>query len=127
MKGIVAARAVVKVIEEEADRNPEFNRRIQAALAEVAEKRARRRRAPPVLDADSVVKAEGRDGLRKRLEKLTLEQLRDIISHSGGMGPVPMRWKNRERVINQIVEHAYYLAHKGEVFLNWTPSHRRAA
>ena len=126
MKGIVAARAVVKVIEEEADRNPEFNRRIQSALSEAREKAASRRRSPPVLDVESIVKAEGKDALHKRLEKLTLEQLRDIVSH-GSVEPSVMRWKSRERIIRRIVESAYYHAHKGKAFLNWVPSHRRMA
>lgn len=131
MKGIVAARGIVMVIEEEAARNPGFNRRLRAALAAAREKAARRRRSPPALDAMRVVKAEGRDGLRARLEQLTLEQLRDIVSH-GCMGPVAMRWKNRARVIDRIVERAYCEAHKGEAFLNrppvkWPPLPQRRA
>ena len=126
MKGIVAARAVVEVIEEEAKRNPKFARRIQAALAEVAEKRASRRRSPPVLDPIDIAKAEGKDALRERLSRLDLEQLRDIVAREG-MGQYAMRWRNRERIIDRIVDLAHSRAHKGEAFLHWTPTERRVA
>lgn len=126
MKGITAARPIVKVIEDEAKRNPKFAQRMQAAQDEAAKKIARRRRPPPALNVESVVKNEGKDALRERLSQLDLEQLHDIVSHEG-MGQYAARWKNRERVISRIVELAHSRAHKGEAFLNWTPSERRMA
>ena len=115
MKGITLARPVAKVIEDEAERNPEFARRIRAAIAEAAENYARRRRAPPVLDPVDVAKECGKDGLRERLANLEIEQLRDIVSHKG-MGIDAMRWKTRERVIDRIVDLSDRRARKGDAF-----------
>lgn len=123
MKGIVAARGIVRVIEEEAARNPDFGHRIRAAVAEAAANYARRRRAAPVLDPVGVAKDQGKDALRDRLAELDLEQLRDIISNQV-MGPHAMRWKTRERVIDHIVDLADRRARKGDAFR--IPSAERA-
>ena len=123
MKGIAVARPVAKVIEEEAERNPEFGRRIRAALAEAAENYARRRRAPPVLDPVDVARAYGKDALRDRLAELDIERLRDIVSRYA-LDPRAMRWKARERVIDQIVDMSDRRARKGDAFR--LPSAERA-
>ena len=115
MKGIAVARPIARVIEKEAERNPEFGRRIRAAMAEAAENYARRRRAPPVLDPVDVAKAHGKDALRDRLTELDLERLKDIVSRYA-MDPRAMRWKARERVIDMIVDMSDRRARKGDAF-----------
>ena len=115
MKGIVAARGIVKVIEKEAERNPEFGRRIRAAMAEAAENCARRRRAPSVLDPVDVAKAHGKDALRGRLAELDIERLKDIVSQYA-MDARAMRWTKRDRVIDLIVDMSDRRARKGDAF-----------
>ena len=125
IKGITLVRPVAKVIEDEADRNPEFSRRIQAALAEAREKATRRRRSPPVLDPMDIARSGGKDALRARLAELDIERLKDIVSQYA-LDSRAMRWKTRERILDTIVEVAHYRARKGEVFLRWKPPARRA-
>lgn len=115
MKDIAVARPVAKVIEEEAERNPEFARRLRAALDKAAENYARHRRSPPVLNPVDVARDYGKDALRERLAPLEIEQLRDIISHQG-MGSHAMRWKTRDRIIGRIVDMADRRARKGDAF-----------
>jgi hypothetical protein len=73
----------------EAERRPEFGRRLAAALSETPQLRqatdqskrvSRNRRAPGVLDPFDVF-AQGEQALRNALQKLSLDQLKDIVSH----------------------------------------------
>lgn len=113
-------------VAEEAARNPEFNRKLRAALSETKGERPPRRRAPAVLNPIDIAGSAGRDALRARLEELDIERLKDIVSQYA-LDSRAMRWKDRERILNAIVEVAHYRAHKGEVFLNWTPPQREMA
>jgi len=124
---------LVRVVLEEAERNPAF----EAELSEVLNlgpskrkasrdnigvsvlgdsKRAKNRRPPAVLDPLQVVR-EGEPALRSALEKLTLDQLRDIVADYGmDPGRVVMKWTSPERVVDRIVEMSVGRARKGDAF-----------
>jgi hypothetical protein len=121
--------AVANVVANEATRNPEFRSRIEEALGQKAterrslqrlpdekEKRKGGRRALAVLDPVDLVR-HGEVGLRSRLNKLELERLLDIVAQYGmDPGKLVMKWKDRERVIDRIVEVAVSRATKGDAF-----------
>lgn len=124
--------ALVNVIVEEAGRNPDFRERVEAALDVVKpvlkttatpkempvreEKRKGGRRAPAVLDPIDLAK-HGEVGLREKLAALDLEKLLDIVAQYGmDPGKLVMKWKDRERVIDRIVELALGRATKGDAF-----------
>jgi len=125
--------ALLRTILDEAGRNPDFRKRIEAALGAdkppkqdptrpKAEKRAqdekRRggRRAPAVLDPVEIGK-QGESELRISLKTLDLEKLLDIVAEYGmDPGKLVMKWKDRERVIDRIVEVAMARATKGDAF-----------
>ena len=126
---------LVRVVIEEAERNPDFEvalndaigstpskrkpSKMEAALDHVDDgeaKRGKNRRAPAALDPVQVVR-DGEPALRIALEKLSLEQLRDIVAEYGmDPGRLVMKWNTSERVIDRIVEMSIARAHKGSAF-----------
>ena len=124
--------SLVNVIVEEAGRNPEFRERVETALNVVKpspkptekpakrtgteEKRKGGRRASAVLDPIDLAK-HGEKGLRDQLANLDIERLLDIVAQYGmDPGKLVMKWKDRDRVIDRIVELALGRATKGDAF-----------
>ena len=114
---------LMKVVIEEANRNPEFAKKLETALGlepkpEKEEKsRSAHRRAAAILDPISLAR-EGEGALRTKLEPLTLDQLRDIVAEYGmDPGKLGMKWKTPDRVIDRIFEYSVARAKKGEAFL----------
>ncbi len=115
----------VRVIVEEAERNPEFAGRVEEALG-IKEKpkkqpaaRGANRRAPAVLDPIEVAR-EGEQVLRVKLGTLTLDQLKDIVADYGmDPGKLVMKWKGADRVVERIVEVSLGRVKKGEGFLSY--------
>ena len=124
---------LMRVVIDEAERNSNFETALIEALGGEAAKhrlsdaaggstdygpakRGKNRRAPAALDPIQVVR-NGEPTLRNALEKLSLEQLRDIVAEYGmDPGRVVMKWATPDRVINRIVEMSITRAHKGSAF-----------
>jgi hypothetical protein len=133
--------SVMKIIVEEAARNPEFEAQLHEALdanrkpqptrlasssvTETLEPKVRQkeeakrrggRRAAALLDPVAIVE-RGEEELRKQLSILDLEMLHDIVAQYGmDPGKLVMKWKDRDRVIGRIVEIAAARATKGDAF-----------
>ena len=123
----------VKVVSDEADRNPDFAERLRKALdsspaprgksirrpvrdAGSISRRPANRRSPAVLDPVMIAQ-RGEDPLRKSLESLALEQLKDIVADYGmDQRRLVMKWKTPARVIDHIVEVSVSRARKGDAF-----------
>lgn len=125
---------LMRVVIDEAERNPDFEAALNEVLGTTPGKRApskadglgqtedgeakrgKNRRAPAVLDPVQVVR-DGEPVLRTALEKLSLDQLRDIVAEYGmDPGRLVMKWATPERVIDRIVEMSLGRAHKGSAF-----------
>lgn len=119
---------LVSVIVEEAARNPDFRSRMENALTGAAfdAKRANKspmdderkggRRAPAVLDPIDLAR-QGERPLRDKLVDLDLERLLDVVAQYGmDPGKLVMKWKDRNRVIDRIVEISLSRATKGDAF-----------
>lgn len=121
-----ALHAFMKAIVEEAERNPEFARRVESSLglggapAGPPDRKlpaAGNRRNPALFDPIDAAR-EGEEVLRQRLDALSLEQLKDVVADYGmDPGRLVMKWKTPERVIDRIVEFSLARAVKGDVFL----------
>lgn len=115
----------IRVIVDEAERNPEFANQIEEAFG-IKEKpkrqpasRGANRRAPAVLDPVELAR-EGEQVLRAKLRILTLDQLKDIVADCGmDPGKLVMKWKSADRVIERIVEVSLGRVKKGEGFLSY--------
>lgn len=119
-----ALSELARAIADEAERNPEFARRVEEAIC-IKEKpkksgssRAAHRRAPAVIDPIELAR-EGEAILRAHLAELDVEQLKDVVADYG-MDPAKLvlRWKSTDRIIERIVEVAIGRARKGEGFLS---------
>ncbi|MGV7196334.1 hypothetical protein [Xanthomonas axonopodis] len=125
---------LICVVIEEAERNPDFEAALTDALdsapsrrkltrAESSRqvdaneaKRGKNRRAPAVLDPVQLAR-DSESGLRSALEKLSLDQLRDIVAEYGmDHGRLVMKWNTPERVIERVVEMSVARANKGNAF-----------
>ena len=123
--------ALVNVVLDEAARNPGFRTRIELALnigasshlrsklsvkASPDEERKGGRRTAAVLDPIDLAR-QGEAGLRGKLEELDLERLLDVVAQYGmDPGKLVMKWKDRDRVIDRVVEIAIGRATKGDAF-----------
>ena len=116
---------VVAVVAREAIRSPRLAKALGAALdpgelsdagpVGVAQRSHRRLRG--VFDPFAIYAETGEDGLRKRLNDLNLEQLRDILSeHRLDHDRLAMKWKDPTRVTERIVERVAARASKGSAF-----------
>jgi hypothetical protein len=126
--------ALFKEIVHEAEINPAFQARIEAALgleerktSEKSEnkpreagllqpKRPSNRRPPAVLDPVHLAR-QGEDVLRTQLAKLDVEQLRDVVADYGlDTGKLVLKWRDPERIIERIIEVSRGRAQKGSAF-----------
>lgn len=122
-----ALQGLVRTIVEEAERNPDFARRVEKSLGMGGEgipaqsdrnmKGGRNRRSPAVLDPIDAAR-HGEAALRQSLAVLSLEQLKDVVADYGmDPGKLVMKWKTPQRIIDRIVEFSMARAVKGDVFL----------
>ena len=128
--------AAAKVIADEMERNKAFRQRmeeaIHLAMADASpavkgksqnaklpvEGGARKggRRTPAVIDPIALAR-EGEDSLRRDLARLDIEQLRDVVAEHGmDPGKLVMKWKDRDRITERIVELAMARSTKGDAF-----------
>lgn len=123
-------KQLVNVVIEETEHNDDFARKIEQILSgenvTVKKKNTGRkvpgagrpsnRRDPAVFDPVSLI-SEDEYLLVEKLQSLTDKQLKDIIADYG-MDPskLAMKWKDRERLINHIVDTARRRAAKGDAF-----------
>jgi hypothetical protein len=106
---------LLALVSEEVAHDPAFARRVRASLKGVAA-RPRRRPAPKV-DVGEMYAAGGEQALRAALTPLSVEELKDIVAHSGmDRAKLAMKWKTADRLIDFITEVTIRRAHKGEVF-----------
>ena len=122
-------RAIVRVFEEilaEIEANEAFRSRLEAILAEgtrpgspaVAKRvaRSRNRRAPAVLDPYREY-ARGEVHLRGRLEQLSVDQLKDIVSeHAMDSSRLALKWRKPDRLVELIVTTVRGRLEKGNAF-----------
>jgi hypothetical protein len=119
--------ALARAIADESETNAPFRQKLEAILQPKDDNRKpqerkpagatrRGRRAPAVLDPIDLIE-EGALTLRERLQQLELEQLKDIVAQFG-MDPskLVMKWKDRQRIIDRIVEVSHSRSTKGDAF-----------
>lgn len=114
------------VVAAEAGRNSRFANALSRAvrvpdLAASEErskvKRPSNRRKPGPFDPFAVYAQDQELGLRRRLEVLSLEELRDIVAEHGmDTDRLAMKWKDTQRVVERIVERVMDRSWKGSAF-----------
>ncbi|WPZ32627.1 hypothetical protein T8K17_15410 [Thalassobaculum sp. OXR-137] len=114
-------------IAEQAARDPEFAKKIEEIMggdgmtkpkSTTRNQGARKggRRTPALIDPVAIAQS-GPETLRNALRPLNLEQLLDIVADYGmDPGKLVMKWKDRDRVVDRIVEVSISRASKGDAF-----------
>ncbi|GGE36484.1 hypothetical protein GCM10011360_25330 [Primorskyibacter flagellatus] len=114
-------------IAEQASRNPEFAQQLEEILgcnpvagpkSSTKSQGTRKggRRAPAVVDPVAIAESDP-TGLRNALEPLELGQLLDIVAEYGmDPGKLVMKWKDRNKVIERIIDVSTSRATKGDAF-----------
>lgn len=118
-----AVRLLTAVLEESAA-SGRFRRRLAASLAagsaptaEPAPARRTGRRPPGRIDPYAVLAEVSEPGLRLALEKLSVEELKDVVAQHGmDRDRLAMKWKDPERLIGRIIETAVSRSGKGDAF-----------
>ncbi len=136
-------RKLAREIIDEADRNPEFAARLDAALGDIGgavatngavktngatngaakpdasrTKRKGAQRRPALFDPIALART-GEPNLRSHLAELDMHELKDIVTDFAmdSSGEV-MKWRSIERITDRIVENALGRAYKGSAFLS---------
>lgn len=79
--------------------------------------RGSNRRAPGAIDPFAAYAEGGEPALREALQRLDLDQLRDIVAEHGmDNDRLAMKWKDAQRVIDRIVERVVARSAKGSAF-----------
>ena len=129
-KSVLTLKNLLDAVIEEAESNPEFSNKLENILSgsisaepekpsakmSTGAKRSGNRRAPAALDPIALIE-DGEDALLEQLSNLTDKELKDIIADYG-MDPskLAMKWKNRDRLINLIIDTSHRRASKGDAF-----------
>lgn len=116
-------RALVTTILDEASRNPDFAERLDRALGEHSQSNRRSRvarpgnRRPPGPFDPYEVQGRGASELRRQLETLDIEQLKNIVAEHGmDASKLAMKWKSSDRLIELIIDTVASRSRKGEAF-----------
>ncbi|HEY3781401.1 MAG TPA: hypothetical protein VGL56_09985 [Fimbriimonadaceae bacterium] len=119
MKTAKTLTAIFKEIVIEASNNPDFEKRLLAAMGAEgvdSKKSASHRRKAPLFDPFEEL-YNGSEALRRRLNECDIEQLRDIIASQGmDRAKVAMKWKDKERVISWILTTVGTRSQLGDAF-----------
>jgi len=123
-------QALVRVITDEAARNPEFNQKLCEAIGfesqrrdedRAKDSRPRRRRAPAAFDPVAMLREHNVQQLRSQLSKLDLEQLKDIVAQYGmDTEKLVMKWRTPKRIVDRIVDISTKRVQKGDAFRDGT-------
>ena len=108
------------VITDEIANNPEFAEKLCRVIGDdisiVAKKR--NRRAPAKIDP-FILLTQGEDKLSAALAELNIDELKDVISANGmDTSKLAMKWKDRGRLENHIIESTKRKSARGDAFWN---------
>lgn len=115
-------RAVLSAVLSEASHNPAFAAQLKKALGleevlrPVAGVRRSNRRNPAPFDP-FVAYAAGEAELRRRLDDLSVDELKDMVAEHGmDSSKLALKWKSADRLIELIVTTVAARSRKGDAF-----------
>jgi hypothetical protein len=112
-------KKISAIISDEISTNAEFAQKITTALGGDAPSTApkrRNRRDPAKINPFELLE-QGEDKLSQALSILSIEELKDVISENGmDTAKLALKWKDRQRLENHIIEATQRRASKGDAF-----------
>ncbi len=110
----------LQVIADEVRSNPSFRARLEEALSGAPRPEPQRlsaRRTAATIDVFAVYRSEGAAELRRQLETLDVERLKDIVAEHGmDHSRLALKWRRPERLVDLIVSAVEARLTKGDVF-----------
>ncbi len=102
--------------------NEEFSKRIGALFegenSSLEEPKKTNRRAPAKIDPFALFE-QGIETLKTSLEVLDIEELKDVVAANGmDTARLAMKWKDRDRLINHIIDMTQRRSSRGDAFWN---------
>lgn len=110
---------ILRLVAGKIEDNPDFLKETGLALGDIPIVSRKKKTEEPHIDIDvfRIFSDEGEDVLRKKLEPLDSRLLVRIIrQHRFDPSKLAEKWKNKERLINLIVERVATRSDKGSVF-----------
>ncbi len=110
------------LIADEISSNEEFSKKISALFegesSSIVKPKKSNRRAPAKVDPFAIYE-QGNGTLKIALEALDIEELKDVIAANGmDTARLAMKWKDRERLINHIIDITQRRSSRGDAFWN---------
>lgn len=109
-------------IADEITNNEEFSKKIGSIFEgegpSVVKPKRTNRRAPAKVNPFDLYE-HGNEALKTALEALGIEELKDVIAANGmDTARLAMKWKDRDRLINHIIEMTQRRSSRGDAFWN---------
>lgn len=109
-------------IADEISNNEEFSKKIGALFEgespSTVKPKKSNRRAPAKIDPFALYE-QGNETLRTALDSLNIEELKDVIAANGmDTAKLAMKWKDRDRLINHIIDMTQRRSSRGDAFWN---------
>jgi len=110
---------ILRTLAGKIEENPELLKDVELSLVDVPAVGRKRKLAGPPIDFDifEIFAKEGEQALRQKLEPLELKTLKRIVAqHSFDPSKLAEKWRNKERLVNLIIERVAARSDKGKVF-----------
>lgn len=109
-------------IADEISNNEEFSKKIGALFegesSSTVKRKKSNRRALAKIDPFALYE-QGNETLKTALETLDIKELKDVIAANGmDTARLAMKWKNRDRLINHIIDMTQRRSSRGDAFWN---------
>lgn len=109
-------------IADEIKNNEEFSKKIgdlfEGENSSVVKHKKSNRRATAKIDPFALYE-QGNEALKTALEALDIEELKDVIAANGmDNARLAMKWKDRDRLINHIIDMTQRRSSRGDAFWN---------
>jgi hypothetical protein len=110
---------ILRIIAARIEENPELLKGIEISSSDIPTVRRKKKSEPPKIDFDifEVYAKEGEGALHQKLDQLELATLKRIVAtHGFDPSKLAEKWRNKERLVNLILDRVSARSDKGKVF-----------
>jgi len=111
------AKALFKILLDEIENNKELNAKVAELFAEKTKDKKRANKRNAAIFDPVELQTKGNDFLIQELNKLSIEELKDIVAEYGmDIGKLVMKWKIKDKIIKHIADISEKRNKKGDSF-----------
>ena len=112
---------ILRMLAEGIERKPELLKDLGLGKVAIVAEREKTAQRPIDVDVFEIFSQGGERALRDRLNSLELNALRRIVRHHGfDPSKLAEKWKNKERLIDLIIDRVSARSEKGKAFKDYT-------